>query len=139
MSDKKSWASSPGRRRNMQANRARDTGPELAVRKLLHAQGFRYRVHYAPLPSIRRRADIVFTRQRIAIFIDGCFWHNCPEHGHPVTVNSDYWNPKLARNHERDTETNFLLRTNGWLVLRFWAHEDAMEVCKKIASSVRAH
>src|SRR4051812_11803342 len=92
-----SWASSPGRRRNMQANRSRDTRPELAVRRLLHSQGLRYRVAIAPEPGLRRKADIVFTRTRVAVFIDGCFWHGCPEHGRSVFQhNIDYWPDKIA-------------------------------------------
>jgi DNA mismatch endonuclease (patch repair protein) len=121
----------------MQANRSRDTGPELAVRRLLHARGLRYRVHYAPIETSRRRADIVFPSQRIAVFIDGCFWHCCPEHGHEVSTNTDYWNPKLAKNRERDQETTAMLAANGWLPLRFWAHEDPAQVADQVEESVR--
>lgn len=130
----KSWASSPGRRRNMQANRSRDTRPELAVRSLLHARGYRYRVHFAPIMGVRRRADIVFTRLRVAVFIDGCFWHVCPEHSREVLVNNSYWAPKLARNRERDRETDALLRQHGWLTVRFWEHEESDAVADKVAS-----
>lgn len=80
-----SWASTPGRRRNMQAIRSRDTKPELAVRRLVHAAGLRYRVGVRPEPSLRRTADLVFTKRRVAVFIDGCFWHGCPE---PVSTPS---------------------------------------------------
>ncbi|MEZ0447368.1 very short patch repair endonuclease [Cellulomonas sp. ICMP 17802] len=121
---KPSWASSPGRRRNMQANRRRDTHAELAVRRLLHARGRRYRVDARPDPSLRRRADIVFTRQRIAVFIDGCFWHGCPEHGRKSFAhNVDYWPAKIAANVARDADTNARLARAGWTVLRFWEHE----------------
>lgn len=132
MCPNESWASSVGRRRNMQANRSRDTGPELAVRSLLHARGLRYRVHSAPLTGVRRRADIVFTRLKLAVFIDGCFWHACPMHSRPVAVNSDYWSPKLVRNQERDRETDALLVRHGWTPLRFWEHEEPSIVCDQI-------
>ena len=128
-----SWASSPGRRRNMQANRSRDTKPELEVRRGLHRLGLRYRVAIKPEPFLRRRADIVFTRARVAIFIDGCFWHGCPEHGRSsFNHNVDYWPAKIAANAARDVETNARLREAGWLVLRFWEHEDAADVVDAI-------
>ena len=90
----------------MQANRSRDTKPELAVRRLLHARGFRYRVAVAPVAGLRRRADIVFAKQRIAVFIDGCFWHGCTEHGRKsFQHNVDYWPAKIATNMARDLDT----------------------------------
>lgn len=131
-----SWASSVGSRRSMQSNRGRDTGPELKVRRVLHAAGLRYRVDFAPLGG-RRRADIVFTRQRIAVFIDGCYWHGCPEHATYPKRNSEYWLPKLQRNIERDRESDQLLRNAGWIVLRFWEHEDIDKVTAAIANMVR--
>jgi DNA mismatch endonuclease (patch repair protein) len=124
MTAESSWASSPGRRRNMQANRRRDTEPELAVRRLLHAHGRRFRVDLYPEPALRRRADIVFTRQRVAVFIDGCFWHGCPEHGRRTFgANADYWPGKIAGNIARDSDTNGRLSDAGWRVMRFWEHE----------------
>lgn len=116
----------------MQANRSRDTGPELAVRSVLYSRGLRYRVHFAPLPGVRRRADIVFTRLKLAVFIDGCFWHACPTHSRPVAVNGDYWSAKLARNRERDREIDALLAQHGWVSIRFWEHEDPSVVCERI-------
>lgn len=122
----------------MQANRHRDTGPELAVRRLLHSRGLRYRVSIAPLKGLRRRADIVFTRQRIAIFIDGCFWHGCPEHGRSTfNHNTAYWPSKIAANKARDVNTTDNLTAAGWLVLRFWEHEAATDVAAAIERSVR--
>ena len=112
----------------MLGNKARDTKPELAVRRLLHADGFRYRVNFRLDPSLRRTADIVFTRCRVAVFIDGCFWHGCPLHGTSPKANSGYWGPKLARNVERDRETTALLTASGWTVLRFWEHENPADV-----------
>ncbi|WP_164234104.1 very short patch repair endonuclease [Microbacterium hydrocarbonoxydans] len=130
-----SWASSDGSRRTMQANRRRDTRPEMAVRRIVHAQGLRYRVDFAPLGG-RRRADIVFTRLHIAVFIDGCFWHSCPFHAVSPKQNSDYWLPKLQRNAERDRETDALLADAGWLVLRFWEHESPEDVASEIVEVV---
>jgi len=122
----------------MRSNRRRDTSPELAVRRLLHANGARYRVDYAPNPTeVRRRADIVFTRAKLAIFIDGCFWHGCPTHGSIPTRNRDYWEPKLRRNQERDAETTEALARRGWTVLRFWEHEEPEYVVELILESVR--
>lgn len=139
MGEPVSWASTPGRRRIMQANRSRDTKPELSVRKLLHAAGLRYRVAYPPIGQLRRRADIVFTRQRVAVFIDGCFWHGCPEHGRAsFNVNSDYWSPKITSNRARDEDTNQRLAAAGWTVLRFWEHEDPLDVARDIANAVAA-
>lgn len=115
----------------MVANRGRDTAPELAVRRLLHAAGLRYRVDYAPLGG-RRGADIVFTRRRVAVFIDGCFWHGCPEHATAPKTNAGYWGPKLERNIVRDRETDASLLDAGWRVLRFWGHEPATAVADKI-------
>lgn len=121
----------------MQANRARDTKPELAVRRLLHRQGFRYRTSMAPEPSLRRRADIVFTRLRVAIFIDGCFWHGCPEHGRSeFQHNIDYWPRKIASNVARDEDTSARLQSAGWTVLRFWEHEDPSAVVAAIGRVV---
>jgi DNA mismatch endonuclease (patch repair protein) len=120
----------------MRSNRRRDTAPELAVRRLLHARGLRYRVDHRVVPESRSRADIAFTRQRIAVFIDGCFWHSCPEHLHLPKANADYWIPKLARNVERDAEVTALLRDLGWTVLRFWEHVPAATAASEIVDAV---
>jgi DNA mismatch endonuclease (patch repair protein) len=131
-----SWASSPGRRRIMQANRSRDTAPELAIRRLLHRAGLRYRVDDRPLKDVRRRADIVFRPAKVAVFIDGCFWHGCPDHGNQPSTNTEYWGPKLARNVERDRETDGLLKAAGWLSIRVWEHEDPTHAARRIARAV---
>lgn len=120
----------------MLANRGRDTRPELAVRRLLHAAGARYRVDFAPLGGTRR-ADIVFTKSRLAVFIDGCFWHCCPDHRTAPARNRDYWGPKLQRNVERDQEVTEAFKASGWRVLRFWEHEDPQVVAAKILDSLR--
>ena len=123
----------------MQANRSRDTKPEMAVRRLLHKRGLRYRVAIAPVPGVRRRADIVFTKQRVAIFIDGCFWHGCPEHGRETfNHNIEYWPTKIATNVARDQDTNARLHEAGWTVMRFWEHEDTTSVVEAIRDVVRA-
>jgi len=134
-----SWASSEGTRKSMLANKRRDTSTELAVRRALHSRCLRYRVDYAPLSGLRRRADIVFTRARIAVFLDGCFWHGCPVHGTTPKRNADYWAPKLAANVARDRDTDRQLEGAGWLVLRFWEHEAPNEVADHIEIAVRAH
>lgn len=118
----RSWASTPGSRASMQANRGRDTAPELAVRRRLHAMGLRYRVSVRPVQNLRRTADIVFARARIAVFIDGCFWHGCPEHYQAPVRNGDFWLAKRTRNRERDAETDASLTAAGWTPLRFWEH-----------------
>lgn len=133
-----SRSSSTGRSRNMQAIRSRDTQPELAVRRRLHGLGLRYRVAMAPEPSLRRKADVVFTRARVAVFIDGCFWHGCPDHGRRTFKhNADYWSRKIATNIERDEDTSRKLRSAGWTVLRFWEHEDPDAVATSVKHAVR--
>src|SRR5215213_9270407 len=128
MATYESWASSPASRAVMQGNRRRDTTPEMAVRRLAHASGLRYRVDAKPLPHLNRRADLVFTRVKVAVFIDGCYWHGCPEHGTTAKSNPDYWNAKIARNRERDAETDRLLIGAGWTVVRAWEHETPEDV-----------
>lgn len=122
----------------MRGNRRRDTQPELLVRRLVHAAGLRYRVDFAPLPDRRRlRADLVFTRARIAVFIDGCFWHGCPDHHRPAKTNAPFWTEKIAANCRRDILTNDYLEASGWTVLRFWEHENPNAVTATILATVR--
>lgn len=125
---KDSWAGTPHTRKVMQSNRSRDTKPELAVRRAAHALGLRYRVSARPIPGVPRTADMVFPKARVAVFVDGCFWHKCPEHHRPSKANADFWRKKIDRNVERDAETSELLRAAGWTVLRFWSHEPPSEV-----------
>jgi DNA mismatch endonuclease, patch repair protein len=114
----------PGRSANMRANRRKDTKPELALRRALHAQGYRYRKDYRlELAGARVRPDIAFTARRVAVFVDGCFWHCCPEHGSQPANNTWYWEPKLARNVERDRAADAALDAAGWCVVRIWEHE----------------
>src|ERR1044072_5644865 len=98
----------------------RDTASEVAVRRLLHAAGMRYRVNVL-VPSMPRRAiDIAFTKAKIAVFMDGCFWHGCPEHATQPKTNAEWWQAKLERNMDQDVETTDHLTAEGWTVLRFW-------------------
>ncbi|MFJ2112826.1 very short patch repair endonuclease [Streptomyces sp. NPDC087850] len=131
-----SWASSAARRRNMQAIRSRDTKPEQLIRRLVHAQGLRYRVAAKPLPELRRTADIVFRPAKVAVFIDGCYWHGCPEHYVPPKTNSGYWSDKVARNMARDRDTDRRLSEAHWTVLRFWEHESPDACALQIADTV---
>jgi DNA mismatch endonuclease (patch repair protein) len=121
----------------MMGNRSRDTKPELAVRRLLHRLGLRYRVAHRPLPKFRATADIVFPRQQVAVFIDGCFWHACAEHYRRPATNTDYWEAKIVHNVERDELVNSTLSEAGWTVLRFWSHEDAESVAERVVAAVR--
>lgn len=130
-----SWASSENARRTMRANKRRDTGPEMRIRRVLHRRGFRYRVDVAPIEGVRRRADLVFTRARIAVFVDGCFWHGCSEHYIEPKANSEYWKSKISTNQSRDDETNRILGDSGWLVIRAWEHEDIEEVAERISAA----
>lgn len=124
----------------MRANRRRDTKPERQVRSMLHAAGLRFRVDLSIKLEGRRpvRPDIVFTRARLAVFIDGCFWHGCPKHGtRPKIKNSNYWNAKIARNHERDDEHNHALARDGWTVLRFWEHQPPDQTANAVERAYR--
>ena len=113
-----------GRSRNMRANRRADTKPELALRSELHARGWRFRKDLRmQVSGVWVRPDVVFTRRRVAVFVDGCFWHVCPEHGRDPKTNEWYWAPKLRRNLERDQIANKALSGGGWCVVRVWEHE----------------
>ncbi|WP_082688291.1 very short patch repair endonuclease [Curtobacterium oceanosedimentum] len=138
MTSGRSWASSDAARRVMQGNRSRDTKPELAVRSLLHRMGLRYRVDRRPVASLPRRADIVFGSVRVAVFIDGCYWHACPLHYAPSKTNVTYWAEKARRNAARDVDTTRRLTDEGWTVLRFWEHEDPSDVASRIRDAVSA-
>ncbi|MFE2931534.1 very short patch repair endonuclease [Streptomyces sp. NPDC059221] len=131
-----SWASSAARRRNMQAIRNRDTKPERLIRRLVHANGLRYRVAARPLPDLRRTADMVFRPAKVAVFIDGCYWHGCPEHYVTPKTNPGYWSDKVARNMARDRDTDRKLSEAGWTVLRFWEHESPADCASTIAEVV---
>jgi DNA mismatch endonuclease (patch repair protein) len=120
----------------MQSTRRRDTPGEVALRTRLHRLGFRYRIDYH-LPGTRRRADIVFVRARIVVFVDGCFWHGCPTHGTWPKTNSVWWRQKIEANRCRDRDTDRKLRVAGWKVLRFWEHFDPAAAAELVASTLR--
>jgi DNA mismatch endonuclease (patch repair protein) len=121
----------------MRGNKSRDTSPELAVRRALHAKGLRYRVAARPLPDLRRTADVVFRAARVAVFIDGCFWHGCPDHYVPAKSHAAYWADKIDGNRDRDRDTDRRLEEAGWQVLRFWEHQDPREVATSVEAALR--
>jgi DNA mismatch endonuclease, patch repair protein len=127
-----SWASSAAVRAVMQGNKGRDTKPELALRSAVHALGLRYRVGLRPVPQIRRTADIVFTRAKVAVFLDGCFWHGCPDHHRPAKKNSEFWDAKIKGTIARDANTDGRLSDEGWRVIRIWEHEDPATAATRI-------
>jgi DNA mismatch endonuclease (patch repair protein) len=132
------YVTTPGRSRNMAAIRRRDTKPEVRLRSELHRLGYRFRKDYqVRVGGMLVRPDIAFTRRRVAIFVDGCFWHSCPEHGRRPSVNGEYWSPKLERNVQRDQEQSAALQSAGWSVLRFWEHEDVDDVLVAIGQAWR--
>ncbi|MEV4560908.1 very short patch repair endonuclease [Kitasatospora sp. NPDC049285] len=131
-----SWASSPGTRKSMQANKGKNTKPELRLRSLLHREGLRYRVSIRPVPTLRRTADIVFTKAKVAVFVDGCYWHGCAEHRTVPKTNRDFWAPKIEGNKARDAETVRLLEQAGWTVLRFWEHVPAEDAARQVIEAV---
>ena len=124
----------------MKGNRRVDTKPELALRRALHALGYRYRKDLRlDLPGgARVRPDIVFTARRVAVFVDGCFWHCCPEHGTQPASNTWYWTPKLQRNVERDRAADLALGAAGWTVVRLWEHEALDAAVAAVASLLPA-
>lgn len=130
--------SSPAVSSRMSRQASRDTGPELAIRRLLHATGHRYRLHRKVPGMARRTIDIAFPGPKVAVFVDGCFWHGCPEHATQPRANKDWWRQKLDKNISRDRETNERLDAEGWTVLRFWEHEPPDVVAVRIAQVVAA-
>jgi DNA mismatch endonuclease (patch repair protein) len=115
----------------------RDTAPEVALRRALHRRGLRYRVGTRPVPELRGAADIVFTAARVAVYVDGCFWHMCPEHSTMPANNADWWKAKLEGNRARDRRTDDVLTRHGWDVVRVWEHDDPEEAAARIAELVR--
>src|SRR4051812_11334103 len=137
MSDR-SWASSPGVRRAMQSNTGRDTKPEFALRRAVHALGLRFFVNRRPLRSVRRTADLVFPRLRVAVFLDGCFWHGCPQHHTVAKTNAEFWAAKVAGNRGRDFDTDARLAAEGWTVVRVWEHEAVDVAAARVVAVVTA-
>ncbi len=131
---------SAGVSRRMRAIKRRDTGLERAVRSALHSQGLRFRVDFLiALPDVRAvRVDIAFPRQRLAVMVDGCFWHGCPTHGRVPSTNPQYWPAKLARNRLRDEVVNKQLALLGWNVVRIWEHEDLEAATGRVVTALKA-
>jgi len=120
----------------MLACRSRDTKPETAVRSIVHRMGLRYRVDARPVRGLRRTGDLVFTRARVVVFIDGCFWHGCPLHFTAPRSNRDYWLEKAEYNRARDRNTDATLSADGWFVVRIWEHEAPTDAASRIRDAV---
>lgn len=123
----------------MQGNARPETTPERELRSTLHRRGLRFRKNYSPVPGIRCRVDVVFTAARLAVFVDGCFWHSCPSHGTWPQTNGDWWRMKLAANVERDRRNTEALTDAGWTVLRLWEHEPAQAMADRVVRELRRH
>ncbi|WP_284743285.1 very short patch repair endonuclease [Amycolatopsis sp. RTGN1] len=121
----------------MSKQKSRNTGIEMTLRKILHAAGFRYRVHRRPVKGVRREADLVFGPARVAVFVDGCFWHGCPVHATWPKNNADFWREKIETNRRRDADTDTRLDEAGWLALRIWEHETAETAADRVIKAVR--
>lgn len=117
---------------------ARVTRPEARLRSALHRAGLRFRKNVRPIPGIRCRPDVVFARDQVAVFVDGCFWHGCPEHFRPPRTNADYWQAKIARNVERDRRNDEELSRAGWTVIRVWEHEDVESAAEFVRAELLA-
>jgi len=122
--------------KRMQAARPRDTAPEKALRSSLHNRGLRFRVDQKIIKELNRKADIVFRSAKVAVFVDGCFWHGCPVHGTQAKANAEFWKNKIKHNQARDLDTNVQLKKAGWSVVRVWEHEALEKVSQKIYSIV---
>lgn len=125
-------------RRRMSRQKSRNTGVEVALRKVLHARGFRFRVHRRPVEAVRREADIVFGPARVAVFVDGCFWHGCPEHATWPKNNAEFWRNKIETNRLRDADTDRRLAEADWSSIRVWEHEPVDSAVARISNEVVA-
>jgi DNA mismatch endonuclease (patch repair protein) len=129
--------SSPDVSLRMAKVRSRDTDAEMALRRALFGQGLRFRVNRHPSPEVRSRADVVFGPSKVAVYVDGCFWHSCPKHATTPRTNRDWWEDKLRRNRDRDREVSQALTERGWKVIRVWEHEDPFIAASRVARAVR--
>lgn len=120
--------------RRMSVIRGRDTRPELAIRSILHRSGLRFRVNYRAIAGSRRTVDIAFPRRRIAVFVDGCFWHGCPVHFVVPRTRTEYWVSKIDGNRARDVDSTQTLSDEGWTVLRYWEHQDPDAAARDITT-----
>jgi len=118
--------------KRMKAAKPKDTAPEMALRSALHKKGLRFRIDVKPIKELNRKADIVFRHVKVAIFVDGCFWHGCPIHGTQAKANAEFWALKIKQNQERDKDTVIRLEAAGWRVIRVWEHEDPEEIAQEI-------
>lgn len=118
----------------MSRQKTTGTGPEISLRRELHRRGLRFRVNVKGMPG---RPDIVFTRARIVVQVDGCFWHGCPDHGVAPKTNADWWKAKLEANRERDTSNDRLLTESGWIVIRAWEHEPPADIADRVEAEWR--
>lgn len=128
--------SSPETSRRMAKVRQKGTDAEIALRRALYRRGLRYRIDYEVMKKPRRVADVAFPGLRIAIFVDGCFWHGCPEHATWPKQNAEFWRQKIEANRDRDADTNSRLLDAGWTVLRFWEHESPIRAAESVAQTV---
>jgi DNA mismatch endonuclease (patch repair protein) len=120
-------------RDRMSRQRSRDTKVEVELRRQLHRLGLRFRIHRRPLKGVRREADVILGPARIAVFVDGCFWHGCPEHATWPRNNAEFWRTKIERNQARDRDTDAKLAAAGWLSVRVWEHEAPDTAAARIA------
>jgi DNA mismatch endonuclease, patch repair protein len=123
-------------RERMKTTRQRNTPGELGLRAELYSRGLRFRVHFKPLAEIRREADIAFPKERVAVFVDGCFWHSCPLHGTLPRTNRAWWDLKLRSNRARDADTDARLLASGWESVRFWEHENAADAANALSCTL---
>ncbi len=121
----------------MKAAKPRDTAPEKALRSALHKIGLRYRIDVRPIKELNRRADIAFRSTKVAIFVDGCFWHGCPIHGTEAKANAAFWKNKIKQNQMRDKDTNERLKKAGWKVIRVWEHENPQKAAQRILKVIQ--
>ena len=124
-------------RRRMTSTRRQDTSAEIAVSAALDKLGLTYETNLRPLDSLRAKADMVFTAARVAVFVDGCFWHGCPYHRTIPRANGDWWRQKIERTRLRDSETTRRLSDAGWLAIRVWEHDDPVRAAAKIRRTVQ--
>jgi DNA mismatch endonuclease, patch repair protein len=122
----------------MRTTGRRDTPPELRIRSLLHRKGYRFRVDVSPVSATRSRADIVFRRLKVAVYVDGCFWHGCPSHGTWPKANADWWRSKIESNRIRDRKTAAALLASGWSVVRIWEHEEPDDALRMIMAALQS-
>ena len=126
----------PQVRDQMRRARRSDTGPEVALRRILFAEGLRYRTNFAPVAGIRTKADMVFLRTKVAVYVDGCFWHGCPIHATWPKNNAEFWRAKINTNIQRDARVTAALTGAGWTVLRLWEHETSTEMARRVRDAV---